>query len=137
MLAVVVLDEWHGAMDRQKSVAAVVVIETGSIDCYAAPAVAMVLIAGVVSDAVPVGPSAIGEVVAVMAEAVVETESVVLVVLPPAAAVVAAAAVEAAPSQCWQKLTNLFHRIDWDLMSRTPCLRQRQQSEQISQLDSN
>lgn len=85
MLAVVDLDEWHGAMDRQKSVAAAVVAETGSIDCYAAPAVAMVLIAGVVSDAVPVGPSAIGGVVAVMAEAVVETESVVSVGLPAAA----------------------------------------------------
>lgn len=128
MLAAVVLDEWHGAV-----AAAAVVAETGSIDCYAAPAVAKVLIAGVVSDAVPVGPSANGEVVAVMAEAVVETESVVLVVLPDAAV----GAVEAAPSQCWQKLTHLFHRIDWDLMRHTPCLRQRQQKGQIFQLDSN
>ena len=83
------------------------------IGCHAEPAVAKVSRAGVVSDAVPVGPSVIGEVVAVMAEAGVETESVGLVVLP----VVAAAVVEDAPSQCYRRnLTNLFHRIDWHLM---------------------
>ena len=79
MLVAVVLDEWpHDAIDQQKFVvAAVAVIETGSIDYYAEPAVAKVLLMGAVSDAVPVGLSETGEVVAVMVEAGVETGSVV------------------------------------------------------------
>lgn len=80
MLVAIGLDEWpHDAIDQQKFVvAAVAVIETESIDYHAEPVlVAKVLIMGAVSDAVPVGLSETGEVVAVMVEAGVETGSVV------------------------------------------------------------
>ena len=133
MLVAVVLDEWpHDAIDQQKFVvAAVAVIETESIDYYAGPVlVAKVLIMGAVSDAVPVGLSETGEVVAVMVEAGVETGSVVLMGLP-------VVAVEAVPSPRWRrkrKYPNPFHRIDWDWM----LLHQgREQRGQIFQLDSN
>ena len=133
MLVAVVLDEWpHDAIDQQKFVvAAVAVIETESIDYYAEPVlVAKVLIMGAVSDAVPVGLSETGEVVAVMVEAGVETGSVVLMGLP-------VVAVEAGPSPRWRrkrKCPNPFHRIDWDWM----LLHQGQEQRgQIFQLDSN
>ena len=133
MLVAIVLDEWpHDAIDQQKFVvAAVAVIETESIDYYAEPVlVAKVLIMGVVSDGVPVGLSEIGEVVAVMVEAGVETGSVVLMGLP-------VVAVGGVPSQRWRrkrKCPNPFHHIDWDWM----LLHQGQEQRgQIFQLDSN